>query len=181
MKKILFAVAASFGCFLIACNNTGNSGNDKNISTSREIYNGIETGDTTKLSAIAPDALDHAGPYGDVTSGDSIKGMLAQIHNHIRDLKIEIINDVANSDYVYTWNKWTGTALDSSMGFTPNQPINTTGVDIVRFRDGKVVEHWGFVDQKDVIEMRAQMMPNATTVKVTMGDTSANKKDTTKK
>jgi hypothetical protein len=29
--------------------------------------------------------------------------------------------------------------------------------------------------------MRAQMMPNATTVKVTMGDTSNNKKDTTKK
>jgi hypothetical protein len=32
-----------------------------------------------------------------------------------------------------------------------------------------------------VIAMRAQMMPNATVVKVTMGDTSANKRDTTKK
>jgi predicted ester cyclase len=181
MKKILFAVAAFFGCLLIACNNTGNSGNDKNISTSRDIFNGIETGDTTKLSSIAHDAVDHGGPYGDVTSGDSIKGMLAQIHNHIRDLKIEIINDVASGDYVYTWNKWTGTALDSSMGFAPNQPFTTTGVDIVKFRDGKAVEHWGFVDQKDVIAMRARMMPNATTVKVTMGDTSANRKDTTKK
>jgi hypothetical protein len=66
------------------------------------------------------------------------------------------------------------------MGFVPNQPFNTTGVDIVKFRDGKAVEHWGFVDQKDVIAMRAQMMPNATIVKVTMGDTTANKKDTAK-
>jgi predicted SnoaL-like aldol condensation-catalyzing enzyme len=181
MKKIFFALAAAVCFFLVACNNTGSSGNDKNLSTSRDIFNGIETGDTTKFTSIAADAVDHAGPYGDVTSGDSIKGMLAQIHNHIKDLKIEIINDVANGDYVYTWNRWTGTALDSSMGFTPNQPFNTTGVDIVRFRDGKAVEHWGFVDQKDVIAMRAQMMPNATTVKITMGDTSANKKDTTKK
>jgi predicted SnoaL-like aldol condensation-catalyzing enzyme len=181
MKKTLFAVSASICCFLISCNNAGNSGNDKNLSTSRDIFNGIETGDTTKLSSIAQDAVDHAGPYGDVTSGDSIKGMLSQIHNHIKNLKIEIINDVASGDYVYTWNRWTGTALDSSMGFTPNLPFNTSGVDIVRFRDGKAVEHWGFLDQKDVITMRAQMMPNATTVTVTMGDTSANKKDTTKK
>jgi predicted ester cyclase len=181
MKKILFVLSAVVCCFLIACNNDGSSGNDKNLSASRDIYDGIETGDTTKLSSIAADAVDHAGPYGDVTSGDSIKGMLAQVRNHIKDLKIEIINDVASGDYVYTWNRWTGTALDSSMGFKPNQPFNTTGVDIVKFRDGKAVEHWGFVDQKDVIAMRAQMMPNATTVKVTMGDTSANKNDTTRK
>jgi predicted SnoaL-like aldol condensation-catalyzing enzyme len=181
MKKILFAASASICCFLIACNNNGDSGNNENLSKSRDIFRGIETGDTTKFASIAPDAVDHAGPFGEVTNGDSIKGMLTQIHNHIKDLKIEIINDAASGDYVYTWSKWTGTALDSSMGFTPDQPINTTGVDIVKFRDGKAVEHWSFVDQKDVMAMRAQMMPNATTVKVTMGDTSANKKDTTKK
>jgi len=43
-----------------------------------------------------------------------------------------------------------------------------------------VVEHWGTIDQKDLMMMRAQQMPNATTVKVTMGDTT-NKKDTTRK
>jgi predicted ester cyclase len=181
MKKNLFVVCASICFFLSACNNSANSGNDNNISTSRDIFKGIETGDTTKLSSIAADAVDHAGPYGEVTGVNSIKGMLAQIHAHIKDLKIEIINDVASGDYVYTWNKWTGTALDSSMGFTPNQSFNTSGVDIVRFRDGKAVEHWGFVDQKDVIAMRAQMMPNATVVKVTMGDTSSIKKDTKNK
>lgn len=180
MKKLLLATA-SFSCFLIACNNSDSSGNDKNLSATRDIFKGIETGDTTKLTSIAPDAVDHGGPIGDVTNGDSIKGMLAQIHNHIKDLKIEITNDAASGDYVYVWNKWSGTALDSSMGFTPNQPINVTYVDIIKFRDGKSIEHWGFVDQKDVAAMRAQMMPNATTVKVTMGDTSSNKKDTTKK
>lgn len=180
MKQILFAVSAFICCYLIACNNN-NTGNDKNLSASRDIFKGIETGDTTKLSSIASDAVDHAGPLGEVTNGDSIKGMLAQIHNHIKDLKIEILNDASSGDYVYTWNKWSGTALDSSMGFTANQPFITSGVDIVKFRDGKAVEHWGFLDQKEVNAMRARMMPNATTVKITMGDTSAGKKDTTRK
>jgi predicted ester cyclase len=177
MKQIFFAVSAFLCCYLIACNssNNTNSGDDKNLSTSREIFKGIETGDTTKLASIAPDAVDHAGPMGEVTNGDSIKGMLAQIHNHVKDLKIEILNDVATGDYVYTWNKWSGTALDSSMGFAANQPFTTSGVDIVKFRDGKAVEHWGFLDQKEVNAMRARMMPNATTVKITMGDTSIKK------
>lgn len=182
MKQILFAVSAFVCCYLIACNdNNTNSGNDKNLSTSRDIFKGIETGDTAKLTSIAPDAVDHAGPMGEVTNGDSIKAMLAQIHTHVKDLKIEILNDASSGDYVYTWNTWSGTALDSLMGFPANQPFKTTSVDIVKFRDGKAVEHWGFLDQKEVNAMRAQMMPNATTVKVTMGDTSANKKDTTKK
>jgi hypothetical protein len=176
MKQILFAVSAFFCCCLIACNsNNTNSGDDKNLSTSRDIFKGIETGDTSKLTSIAPDAVDHAGPMGEVTNGDSIKAMLAQIHNHVKDLKIEILNDASSGDYVYTWNKWSGTALDSSMGFAANQPFNTSGVDIVKFRDGKAVEHWGFLDQKEVNAMRARMMPNATTVKITMGDTSTKK------
>jgi predicted ester cyclase len=182
MKKILFPVSALICCYLIACNsNNSNSGNDKNLSASRDIFKGIETGDTTKLTSIASDAVDHAGPNGDVTNGDSIKAILAQMHNHVKDLKIEILNDASSGDYVYTWNKWSGTALDSLMGFAADQPFNTSGVDIIKFRDGKAVEHWGFLDQKEVNAMRARMLPNATTVKVTMGDTTANKRDGTKK
>jgi predicted ester cyclase len=180
MKKVLFAVSVSFCCLLMACSNA-NSGNDKNLSTSRDIFKGIETGDTAKLSSIASDAVDHAGPNGDVTSGDSIKAYLSQIHNHIKDLKVDILGDAADGDYVYTWSKMSGTPVDSSMGFPANQPFTVSSVDIVKFRDGKAVEHWGFIDQKDVMMMRARQMPNATTVKVTMGDTSASKKDTSGK
>jgi len=103
------------------------------------------------------------------------------MHNHVKDLKVEILNDVASGDYVYTWTKMTGTSLDSTMGFPPNQPFSVRGVDIVKFRDGKAIEHWGFIDQQDLMAIRAQQMPSATTVKVTMGDTSRNQKDSLKK
>jgi len=90
MKKLLFAVSAFYSIFLMSCNNNGNSGNDNNLSASRDIIKGIETGDSTKLSSIAPDAVDHAGPTGDVTNGDSIKGYLLEMHNHIKDLKMKV-------------------------------------------------------------------------------------------
>lgn len=179
MKKLLFALPASFVIFLIACNNNGNSANEKNLSASREIFKGIETGDSAKFSSISIDAVDHAGPTGEVKNGDSIKGYLMDMHNHVKNLKIEIIDDAASGDYVYTWSKMSGTALDSTMGFLPDQPFSVSGVDIIKFRNGKAIEHWGFIDQKNVMMMRAQLMPNAATIKVTMGDTSANKKDAT--
>jgi predicted ester cyclase len=184
MKKILFTASIVLCCFLIACNNDGGSSgsnNDNNISAARDIFKGIETGDTTKFASIAPDAVDHAGPFGEVSGADSIKAYLAGMRNHIKDLKIEILGEAANGDHVYTWNKWSGTALDSTMGFPANQPFTVSGVDIVRFKDGKIVEHWGTVDQKDLMTMRALQMPNATTVKVTMGDTSRNSMDTTRR
>lgn len=181
MKKFFFVLSASFCCFLIACNNDADSGNDQKLSASRDIFKGIETGDTSKLTSIAPDAIDHDGPNGEVTSGDSIKAYLAQIHDHVKDLKVDILGDAVSGDYVYTWSKMSGTALDSAMGFPANQPFEVSSVDVVKFRDGKAVEHWGFVSQKELRMMRIQQMPNATTVKVIMGDTSANRKDTTKK
>ncbi len=175
MKSFLFA-ATVVCCFLFACSDAG-SGNNENISKAKDIFKGIETGDTTKFTSIAPDAVDHAGPMGEMTGGDSIKATLANIHNHVRDLKIEIMGEAANGDYVYIWSRMSGTALDSTMGFPANQPFNVRGVDLVKFSNGLITEHWGFVDQQDLMTMRAMQMPNATTVNVTMGDTSAARKD----
>lgn len=180
MKQLIFAASAALCFSLVACTNN-NNGNDKNLSTTRDIFKGIETGDTTKFASIPPESVDHAGPMGEIHNGDSIKAMLAGIHSHIKDLKIEIVNIASSGDYVYVWNKWTGTALDSSMGFAPNQPFTTSGVEIIKYNDGKAMEHWGFIDQKEVMDMRARMMPNAMTVKLSVGDSTKNKKDSTKK
>jgi predicted ester cyclase len=179
MKKVFFAASAALCFYFISCTNNG--GNNENLSASRDIMKGIETGDSSKLTSIAPDAVDHAGSMGEVHSGDSIKASLREMHNHVRDLKIDIMGDAANGDYTYTWSKMSGTALDSLMGFPAGQPFSVRSVDIIKFQNGKAVEHWAFVDQQDLMAMRATQMPNATTVKITMGDTSKNNKDTGRK
>lgn len=176
MNKLLFALAFLSYCF-ISCNNN-NSNNDKNVSLSKDIFKGIETGDTTMFSSIAADAVDHAGPHGDVKGGDSIKAYLADMHNHMKDLKFDIMGNATDGDYVYTWNKMTGTATDTLMGFPVGVPVSIKAVDIIRYSNGKAEEHWGNIDQHDLMMIRAMKMPEATIVKVNTGDTSANKKDT---
>lgn len=175
MKPVILT---AFACsvFLIACN-SGNS-NQKNIDTTHDIIKAIETGDSTKMTAVDPGAVDHAGPNGDVKNGDSIKAMYLDVHNHFRDLKIEVMGDASNGDYVYTWSRMTGTPTDSTMGFPANIPIDFKGVDILKFSNGKMTEHWGNIDQQDLSKIMAAMRPNATIVTATVTDT---KKDSTKK
>ena len=163
MKKLLIAAMAGLCCFIISCNNSGTSATtasenstDSNAAKykqiNREILNGIETGDSSKFSGIADDAVDHMGPTGQaVKGGDNIRKMLLGMHSHVKDLKFDIKDEAVNGDNLYTWATMTGTTLDSSMGVPSNTKINWTSVDVLKFKDGKAYEHWGYVDPKDMM------------------------------
>jgi len=47
----------------------------------------------------------------------------------------------------------TGTANDNSMGMTAGNKMDDKSVDVVKIKDGKMVEHWGFLDWQDVMKM----------------------------
>src|ERR1043165_7434593 len=154
MKKLFSLAALSAVCFLISCEGGGaKSGNSKNLEANREIYKAIETGDTSKMTIIADDAVDHDGPNGEVKGGATIKAMLADFHNHIKDLKMEVITDAANEDYVFTLVHMTGTTTDDKMGMPAGQKMVSKSVDVVKFKDGKATDHWGFMSQSEVMQM----------------------------
>jgi predicted ester cyclase len=114
----------------------------------------IETGDSTVIdSLIASDAVDHSAPNGKEMKGDSIKWMLRNMHNEISDLNMDIIADAAEGDYVFTLSRMTGTTKTAGMGMPPNTKMDMKGVDVVKFRDGKAVEHWSYMDPKDMMKM----------------------------
>src|SRR5690349_16758864 len=150
MKKILFAAAAA-SFLLIACNNGATNGIssakdstiEKNLISNKKVYKAFETGDRAVLdSFISNDAVDHAGPNGTTMSGDSVKNMLADMHNHVKDLNINIITAAANDDYIFTYTEFTGTTVDSTWGMPAGSKIDEKSVDLVRVKDGKMVEHW---------------------------------------
>src|SRR5438067_444583 len=156
MKRFLSIAALASGCFLFSCENGGpNSVNNKNMEANKDVYKGIETGDTTKFAIIADDAVDHEpGPDGkEVKSGQAIKTMLADFHNHIKDLKMDVETEAANGDYVFSLIHMTGTAQDGSMGFPAGQKIDSRSVDLIKFKDGKASEHWGFMDMNEAMKM----------------------------
>ena len=158
MKKIiLFLSAGTF--FFVSCNNNADksSGNAnaqavKNLAAENGVNKAIQTGDVSKLGDyIAADGVDHSGQKGDVKGLDSIKAELAMIHSMVKDMKSEVIKELADSEYVFQWMKFTGTS-DGSMG--PKGPFNMTAVEVSKFnKEGKCTDHWEFISQAEMMKM----------------------------
>lgn len=155
MKKILFTAGTAMLCLLISCKDSSttstseNSQNEKNLENNRKVLKAIETGDSATINGlIADDAVDHQGPNNmDVKGGDSIRHMLGDMHNHVKNMKLEVIADAANGDYIFSLSNFSGTVADGFMGMPAGATIDEKGVDVVKVnKDGKMVEHWGFVD-----------------------------------
>lgn len=168
MKKILFA-AASSSFLLLACNNGASNGTssskdstiEKNLASNQKVYKAFETGDKAVLdSFIANDAVDHAGPNGTTISGDSVINMLADMHNHVKDFKINIITSASNGDYIFTYTETTGTAADSTLGMPVGTKFDQKSVDLVKVKDGKMQEHWDFADPNEMMKQMQAMHSN---------------------
>jgi predicted SnoaL-like aldol condensation-catalyzing enzyme len=93
---------------------------------------------------VADDILDHDGPRGVVRGRDSVKKFLSDFHNHISDMKFEIIAQATGGDYHFALTRLTGKTKDNAMGMPANMNLSDTSIDVVRVRDGKAVEHWSF-------------------------------------
>jgi predicted SnoaL-like aldol condensation-catalyzing enzyme len=171
MKRLIFSTAIL--SLAISCNNPSsttttngdaNTQEEKNITNSKKAYTAIETGNTSSLdSLVANDMVDHDGPGGTEVKGkDSVLHMLADIHNHIKNIKFDVISSAANGNYVFNLVHVTGTA-DSSMGM-PGMSVDEKGVDVLKLNsDNKVVDHWGFTEDnvtaKQMMQMRDNMKP----------------------
>lgn len=150
------------GVLLVACNDsetkssTATSSTNQNLlDMNRQVFRAIETGDSATLAKyIGDDAIDHGGaPDGGDLKGKQIVAMLAGIHNDIDNMKFEILEDAANDDHVFTLARLTGTTNKPVWGMPANHKMDSKGVDVVRVKDGKIVEHWGFLDQQEVMKM----------------------------
>jgi hypothetical protein len=89
-----------------------------------------------------------------------VKKMLSQIHTYFDDgLKMELISDALSSDsvYLYTMVRMKGKAKANPWGIPAGTEVDDTSVDVVKLKDGKAAEHWGFMSMEDFNEM-AKMM-----------------------
>ena len=161
MQKILIAISALF-CFASCSTPTRNSTKtddkaQKNLESGRVISKAFETGNTALLdSAVADNFLDHTD-QGDKTGRDSLKSMVNYVHTSMKDMKMETIREVADDDYVFQWMRYTGTS-DGSMGM-PAGPFDMHAIEVSKYKDGKAVEHWSYMNMKEMMKMMPQPAP----------------------
>jgi predicted ester cyclase len=159
MNKLIPFVTLLCVCF-ISCTDTSStsattstvdSQSVKNRANSKEAYRAMETGDVSKLdSFIDKDIVDHEGNMHGL---DTLKKMFSSMHNSIKDLKMETIANATDGDYNFAYVRMTGTTTDASMGMPANTKVDRTFVDVVKMRDGKAVEHWGYSDMNEMMKM----------------------------
>lgn len=193
MKKLFSTATLLCLIFMVSCKDsastsstTTTSSAEKNNEHMAAVYKGIESGDMSKMDEfVADDIVDHGMP-AEVRGRDSVKKMLADIHNHMSNLKMEVISEAtsASGDYHFALVRMTGTTTDNAMGRPANTAVDETSVDVVKLKDGKAVEHWGYADPMAMMKMMEmskgmpmdnKMMDNKMNDKMQVKDSSAKK------
>jgi predicted SnoaL-like aldol condensation-catalyzing enzyme len=184
MKKLLFTLSAGSLLFFASCSDKkeGSGGMSekakKNMAANDAIMKMFETGDWSKVGDyIATDAVDHSGPKGDIVGLDSLKAYFNQMGQMMTNMKNDIIKTLADDEYVMCYVKGSGTAKVDlpDWGMKAGQSHTGTSVEVSKFKDGKVTDHWTFMDANEMMQMMSGGQPPATDSKTVPA------KDTTSK
>lgn len=101
---------------------------------------------------VAPEFVNHAAP-GAPRGPEPVKQLVAMLRNAFPDQHISIEDMIAEDDKVVMRNTYSGTHEGTFMGIPPTgKRFNQNQVHILRFADGKVVEHWAVRD--DLTQMQ---------------------------
>jgi steroid delta-isomerase-like uncharacterized protein len=96
----------------------------------------------------APDFIDHSVPPGVPGTTEAAKGFWMMFRGAFPDLHYTLEDEVADGDRVAQRFTAHGTMRGDFQGMPASGKEATwSEIHIIRFADGKVVEHWGVVDQ----------------------------------
>ncbi|TMI62809.1 MAG: ester cyclase [Bacteroidetes bacterium] len=137
----------------------------KNLEVNTAIMKAYESGDFSKMGDyIAADAVDHGGEKGDIKGLENIVAEMKRYKEMVKDAKVEVVKEMVDDEYVMVWSKTSGTLTMDGMGMKAGDKTNMTGVDVAKFKDGKAVEHWIFMDVAEMNKMMQAMMPSTNSI-----------------
>lgn len=156
MRNLFILLFIAVGSICISCNSGGgmSATAKKNREANDAIMKAYEAGDFSKMGDyIAADAVDHGGESGDVKGLDNIISEMKRYRAMMPDMKVTTKKEIADDEYVFTWATVSGTMQGKA--------TTMSSVDVSKFKDGKAVEHWVYMDPKDLMQMMPDHMPAA--------------------
>jgi predicted ester cyclase len=127
-----------------------------------EVLNALTTGKLDVLDKhIAPDFVDHdpSPIMSNKTGLERIKEDFAAYYKIFPDMKAKVHSIAVSGDMLFAYITFTGTTSEPHMGMPAGHKMTMNSVDIVRFKDNKAVEHWGFTANSDIMKMMSQDKP----------------------
>ncbi|MEO8572215.1 MAG: ester cyclase [Chloroflexota bacterium] len=118
-----------------------------NIAATRRIIGAISSGDVAALDElVSADCVEHQ--RGNNPGREGAKEVSRTLHRWMSDFSLTIEDLVADGDKVWTRNRARGVNTGSVMGNPPTgKAFESDVIDILRFENGQLVEHWGIADQ----------------------------------
>jgi predicted ester cyclase len=114
----------------------------------------IERGDGAAFRELmAADFVNRSAPPGAPAGADGMLYFFEQVlRPALPDLRVEVHDQVAEGDRVTTRKTIHGTHRGELFGVAPtNEAVAIDVIDVVRLRDGRLVEHWGLTTLESVL------------------------------
>ncbi|HXZ04940.1 MAG TPA: ester cyclase [Ktedonobacteraceae bacterium] len=103
---------------------------------------------------FAPDFVDH-DPSNPIPGLDGVRQLVTMYRTAFPDLHITVEDTITEDDKVVTRFIGRGTQNGPLMNIPPTgKKVELTAIDILRFENGKMVEHWG---NQDLLGMMQQL------------------------
>ena len=125
-----------------------------NLAVQQKFGSAVNTGELELLrDVIAPDVVDH-DPAPDQGPGpEGYIRLFAALRASFPDLAVSVDELVMDDDKIAIAYTITGTQKGEFLGAAPTgRKIRARGVQIARFRNGKMVERWGSSDQLGILQ-----------------------------
>ena len=143
MRQVTFRLILLLFVIQASCHSANPA--KKNIQAWHKVSMAFSTGNTEALDdVLAEDYIDHT-PMGDFKGRDSVKVNIVRMRTIFKDVNMKIIKEMADEEYGFFWMQFSGKRLDTTG--IPSIPFDMTALQIVKFNDGKAVEHWEYVDR----------------------------------
>jgi predicted ester cyclase len=119
----------------------------------------IEQGNPAAFQELlSADVINHAAPPGAPNGFSSFTRILNDVlRRGFPNLKVHILEQVAEGDLVCTRKKITGRHTGEIFGIPPtSRDVEIHVIDIIRIKNGRYAEHWGQHDLAEVIRELGQ-------------------------
>ncbi len=107
---------------------------------------------------IADNFIEHQLLPGQKPGLAGLKEMMGAMHAAFPDMKFTTNSITADSNSIWAQFTLTGTNTGPFMGMPPTgKKISVEGIDHLRMENGKAVEHWGFMEEKKMMQQLGLM------------------------
>lgn len=141
---------------------TAQSAEEANTAAIKRFYEEVMSKGNMKVidEVVADNFVEHYAPDPNIPANKAgLQQMMGMFRSAFPDLQVTVKDLIAKGDKVWAYTVMRGTHQGEFMGLAATgKKIEVKGVDIVRFVNGKAVEHWGLNDDYTMM-MQLGMLP----------------------